>query len=333
MRNAWAYAGWFLAAVAAAVAVALLVSARHQTAELADLRAQAASLAQQVERLNTALSEKATAPPEAKPAAPPADGAPGEPGQPPANATSLLGKMMAAIVGTGTGDKAENKEGNPFAGLAKMYSGEQGKELARQGAQMQVGMQYGELFTSLHVPPDVEERVRKVLTDNAVEQITAAMDALQDNPSPDTLKKLRDDATAKQRAELSAILSPEEMATFDEYETTLPKRMLTQSFDMQLNMFAPGLTAENRTRARDALVEEMLQMRDGQRGSFPGKADVQSYVSDQQQAFTRARDRLAQEFDEAQLAHVDRFIAQAQQMAETSMRMFGSMRAPEDKPK
>jgi hypothetical protein len=180
-----------------------------------------------------------------------------------------------------------------------------------------------------------------MLKENLAEQITAGMEALQGHligtqgkSSPEALKRMRDDADAKFRVELGTVLSPDQMAAWDDYEATLPKRMLTQSFEMQLNMFAPGLTPENRTRARDVLVEELLPAEPGQPDmGIPTSTDFQARMNAQQEGFSRARERLAQEFDETQLAHVDRFIAQIQQMAEMSAHMMESTRLQENKPK
>ena len=110
--------------------------------------------------------------------------------------------------------------------------------------------------------------------------------------------------------------------------------MLTQSLDMQLNMFAPGLAPETHTRARDVLVEELLTTQTGQEAmGFPAGADFQAQMNAQQEAFTRARDRLAQELDETQLGQVDRLITQMQQMVEMSANMMQGSKPQEEKPK
>jgi hypothetical protein len=77
-----------------------------------------------------------------------------------------------------------------------------------------------------------------------------------------------------------------------------------------------------------------MQTQAGQQGiGIPANSDLQSQLTAQQEAFGRARERLAQELDETALADVDRLIAQMQQMIEMSTRMMGNLQPPEDKPK
>ena len=339
MKSTLIYAGWFSAAVAAVAAVGIFVWGWHQTHELAGLRAQTDSLKQRIEMLNAALSDKeaALSALQAKAAEQQAKltDASGEAAKSPSGTASLLQKMMSAVTGGGKDEKAaDDQQGNPLGALAKMYSGEKGKEMARYSAEMAVNMHYQDLFANLHLPADVEQRLRDVLKENLAEQITTGVEALGGKASPETLKSTKDDFDARLRAKVAEILSPEEMTAWDEYQATLPKRMLTQGLDMQLNMFAPGLAPETRTRARDVLVEELLQTQAGQQGmGIPANTDFQSQLTAQQEAFGRARERLAQELDETALTEVDRLITQMQQMIEMSTRMMGNVQPPEDKPK
>jgi len=334
MKSAVIYAGWFLAAVAAVVAVCIFVWGWHQTNELTGLRAQTDSLKHQIEMLNAALSDKeaALSALQAKAAEQQAKlpDAPGETAKSTSGAASLLQKMMSAVTGGGKDENAsDDEQGNPLGALAKMYSGEKGKEMAKYSAEMAVNMYYQELFGNLHLPADVEQRLRDVLKESLAEQITTGVEALGGKASPETLKSTKDDFDARLRAKVAEILSPEEMTAWDEYQATLPKRMLTQGLDMQFNMFAPGLAPETRTRARDVLVEELMQTQAGQQGiGIPANSDLQSQLTAQQEAFGRARERLAQELDETALAEVDRLIAQMQQMIEMSTRMMGNLKPP-----
>ena len=339
MKSALTYAGWFLAVVASVAAVCIFVWGWRQTNELTGLRAQTDSLKQQIEMLKAALSDKeaALSALQAKAAEQQAKlpDASGEAAKSTPGEASLLQKMMSAVTGGGKDEgTAEGDQDNPLGALAKMYSGEKGKEMARYSAEMAVNMYYQELFGNLHLPADVEQRLRDVLKENLAEQMTAGFEALAGKASPETLKSAKDDFDTKLRAKVAEILSPDEMTAWDEYQATLPKRMLTQGIDMQLNMFAPGLAPETRTRARDVLVEELLATQAGQQGmGIPTNTDFQSQLTAQQEAFGRARDRLAQELDETALASVDRLIAQMQQMIEMSTRMMGNLKPPEDKPK
>ncbi|MCX5758323.1 MAG: hypothetical protein NTU83_07420 [Candidatus Hydrogenedentes bacterium] len=344
MKNAGLYLGWVVAIAAIAGVAVLFVSARRQSNEAEELRLQTDSLKKQVTALRTVVSEKDAALEDLQTKlderkdktaeSPAADTVPPKSGMAP-----LLGKMMASMMSPGGDEKdkakgADGKQGNPLAAISQMFAGENGKQLARQSAAMSVNMQYGGLFDKLHLSSEAEEHVRQIFADNAADQMTSAMDMMQGKSSPETLKQARDDSKAKLRADLAAVLSPEAMATYDEYETEMPKRMLAQSLDMQLNMFAPALGADTRIRVRDVLQEEMLPLAEEQHNAATGiPSNLQSYMDEQREVYARARDRLAQELDETQMVQVDRFISQAQQMSDASVQMMRNMFPESEKPK
>ena len=338
MKRGWMYAGWLTAAVAIVAAGCGFVWGWHQNRELTELRAQVISLNLERQKLIEARSEQeaALSALQAKgteQATPP--GPSDEAAESPSSMPSLFGKMMAAVAGGGKeGKPKEGEQDSPFGAFAKMYSGEKGKEMARYSAEMAVNMQYQDLFTSLHLPADVEQRLREVLKESMAEQILSGIEAMGGKASPETMKGTKEGSEADLRAKAAAILSPEEMAAWDEYQAALPKHVLSQSLDMQLNMFAPGLTPETRTRARDVLVEELLTTQAGQQGmGVATGTDFQAQLTAQQEAFTRARDRLAQELDETQIGQVDRLITQMQQMIEMSASMMESSKPKEETPK
>jgi hypothetical protein len=124
------------------------------------------------------------------------------------------------------------------------------------------------------------------------------------------MDKTQKDKDALMKKELASVLSPDQLATFDEYEKHLPERMLENSYATQLSMMSPSLTPENRTRTVQVIIEEMRP------GLDPNQSTQQAMQmqSFQQEAFARARDRLAQELEADQLAQVDSFIAQQQMM-------------------
>lgn len=316
MNSKLGVVGWVLAVVFAVGAVCLFAYEQNVAAQLAEAKAQAEGLQAQLDGLKgtiaakdaaiTGLEDKIASLEKAG-AAPGVDGLTANG----ADVAEAIKKMMG-----GGGEDGESD--GPLGAFGGMFEGESGKAVAS----MSVNMAYGDLFTELGLPADIEEKVRDILSSNIAGQMSEGMKGLNDGVSPAELKKMEDEAEANMRTDLSAILNEEEMAIFDEYQATVDERMLGQGLDMQLGMFASGLTGENRALVRDVMVDEFLALDTGMRDGSVSFDAESGPMGIQQQALAKARERLAQELDEEQLAHVDRYIQQMQQMAEMAMQFM-----------
>jgi len=250
------------------------------------------------------------------------------------DASNLMGKMASALLsglgaekaGGGLSATPGDAQGAFMNAMKQMYSGEQGNEMARMTAEMTVNTQYGELFRQLQLAPDLEEQVRGILSRSLAEQIVTGVNTVGGGSWAE-LAQTAEEAKARTRAELAAVLSPEQMAEYDAYESTLPERILHQTFDGLLTQFAPDLTPESHDRTLAVLTEELLAAGAAQRGvQMPTAESVQQQFQIQQDAITRAGERLAQELTPEQSASVQRFLEQQS----TMMRMFGEMMAPKE---
>jgi hypothetical protein len=205
---------------------------------------------------------------------------------------------------------------NPLADMLSMFSGEEGKNMARMSAQFSVPAMYGELFKELNLPPETEAQVREILIDSMAEQVSQGFDAMNGKADSEEMRKNMEAHGQKLRAELATVLTADELAVFDEYEANKEQRMLESSIDVQLTMFAKGLTEENRTLLRDVIVEEMTAqgtwMNNPESYANPGGA-----IDRQITAFRTARDRVVPALPEDQAAHVDAFIEQMEGMMDT----------------
>lgn len=223
---------------------------------------------------------------------------------------AVLKAMMEALQ---TVQEGEDDQMNPFAA---MFSGEQGKSMARMSAQMSLPMMYGGLFSELNLPPETESRVREILIDSIAEQISMGFDAMNGDADPGELQKSMEALGRKLRDDLATVLSADELAAFDAYEADKGRRMLESSLDMQLGMFANGLNEENRVMFRDVVIEEMSAggdwMNAPENYTNPGAA-----IDRQMEAFRAARDRTAPVMDEDQAARVDAFVDLMSSMMET----------------
>lgn len=281
--------------------------------ELDSALARAAELEERIARLESPETEvEETSPP-------------GEQGQ------ALL-DMFAALSGGGEEGEGTEEGQNP---LAQMFSGEDGKKLADYAARMSMDMAFGDFFDELSLPADTESQVRDILAAHMSEQISKGMEAMQSGLDKEKLEQMKEDAEERLREELSRVLNREEMAVYDEYADTMDERMLAQNYDMQLNMYASGMTQENRTLVRDVLVDEMLAIgeeRDQDMGMGMGMGmdgDIQAAFNMQLEAFERARETLAGELDDEQLAYFDRFVAAQEQAFEMAAALFGNMAGQE----
>jgi len=209
--------------------------------------------------------------------------------------------------------------------VSRMFEGEGGEQIAR----MTVNMYYGDFFQELNLPQGTEQQVRDIITKYAAEQITQGMDALKKGSMPEDMEGIEEEIEGRLRDELSRILTAEEMAIWEEYQDTMQERVLDQTYEMQLSMFAGGLTPENREIVKQTIIDEMLAT-DADVTQYPaGTGDIQAAFDIQRAAYERARERLLDVLDEDQLTLFDQFIETQQQMLEMALQMMGGVQEPE----
>ena len=243
---------------------------------------------------------------------------------PPENAAAPEGAATPGETPAESQKPAENT--NPMANMFKMFEGEQGKKFAEASADAAMAMQYSDLFTELALPPETEQKVRGIIRDYMVRAMQASAEFMKGGATPESAKKFEDDFEAEMRTELSKVLTNEGMAIFDEYEAGAPERMLRKSFEMQLGMFAPALTEENRTMVIDVMVEEMMAL-EQEPGSLATMADSGA-IQAQLNALDRSRQRLSTVLEEQQMTQVDGFIQQTRMGIEMFTQMMSSQNKP-----
>jgi hypothetical protein len=258
MERLTTYAGWFLGMVTLAVSILLyaeLQSVRQQLAaasERTGTRAQmpdsetAARLKRAQERIAKLEDELASAKSALAEAA--------EESAPTMDPGSLLENMLA-----GAGQSAEDAPpAREPSGEGGMLGGVPEERMIDPGTGMQVSMVYGEFLRELGLAPEQDAAVRAALGEYLQKQTQAAAYMRETPQNRDTILADLEDARSMMRSELAGILSPEELAYFDEYEAVLPARQLAESMETQLNALAAGLTHDNRQLLIDLMVEEMF---------------------------------------------------------------------------
>lgn len=326
MNRVYAHAGWVFALAATACAVWFVLDAQRGAANMQRIGNEVAALRDDLQRTRTAVEELA-----ARGAAAERQ-AKAEETEAPAG-SSLFASAMSLIKDSSAADagkkvdvaglvkglmKANGAEG--AGGIAAMFEGPQGEQMMDMSAKFATNMQYDPFINGLQLPAEQKERVREILNRNNAELMRKSMAAL--GGKGDFSAIAEDSKTAKEqmRAELAAVIGADGLEQFDAYQTEMPERMISQSMEMQLGLFAGGLTPENRTMVRDVLVQEMLPSQPDP--TAPASPDQMASMTEAQQAaFDRALQRLQPSLPPEQYAEVEGFVRQQREMMEmvTSM--------------
>jgi hypothetical protein len=241
--------------------------------------------------------------------------------------------MMAEMAGKSGGDGKGAPKGKGFAkALSGMFEGENGQQMAELSAKMAIDMQYADFFKELDLNPDTEQQVRDIMQTTMAEQMTKGFESLGDGFDASAMEDSAADTTDVMRDRLSEVLDGNQMAIWEEYEDTKQERMLATQYDMQLSMFASGLTEENRALAIGTIVDEVLAMQESRRNDPNVERNMRTELDAQLQAFDSARERLALHLDDRQIAQFDRFIEQQRASMEVAMNMMGGLFGEDETP-
>lgn len=315
MKNFIMASGW----VVAIVLVALLIVQQQRMAALfthvADNERLTASLAASTEKVaaleqqRVALEERlAKANEEADTASAVQETAAAE-----TNPAALLKSLFGAGKDTSAGDGDAAKSDKPANPFAAMYEGEQGQAMMDASLDMAVDMQYGQLFTELGLDPEKEAALREAISKHQRAAMEGGMAMLRG-------EKKAEDLTMPSEEDLMAsvaeILDADELDKFNAYQEELPERMLRQQMEMQVGMFAGGLSEEARTVTIDILVENFLPAEGSE--DMPGNTEGMNRM---EEGYENALVQLDEALAPEDAARVRRFIEQQQ----ASIRMFSDM--------
>ena len=229
----------------------------------------------------------------------------------------LFGKGEAS--GSSADPSKTEKSANPFTA---MFEGEQGEKMMEASMEMAIDMQYGPLFTELGLTPEKAEALRAVLSDHQRVAMEGGMAMMRGELKADELEVPSEDELMARVAE---VLDEGELEKFSAYQEALPEKMMRQQMEMQVNMFAGGLSEESRAVTVDILVENLLPPEGVEQN--PASADSMAHMeSGYENALTEIDQALAPE----EAAQVRRFIEQQQ----ASVRMFTELmtKPEEEKP-
>jgi hypothetical protein len=253
-----------------AVALGALVGVLYTETET--LRAQLAEQQTINKTLQAKIDADATkalaatlAPAPAKEAAPTEKSATAAPAAPAFDPSKLLEAMMAPKKDAGDGQAETDGAQNPMGDAMGMVSGLMENEaFSGQVVDMQVEMMYGGFLKDAGLTPEVREAVRAAIGESVGAMFKDSMSFLKDGDltAMDDMAQNEEQRKAALREVLAQNLTPEQLAAYDTYEEELPRRMLEQSFDMQLSMMGGTMDEETRAVVRDTLVETLLPLQE-----------------------------------------------------------------------
>lgn len=232
------------------------------------------------------------------------------------SALEVLAQLGAGAEAPGAGEGGEDR--NPLAALGEMLQGEGMEQMMENSVLAQVSMMYGDFLRSDALSPEKREALRELLNAHAKAQMGDGLDAFTGKADWEEVRAYQQEAQAQRDAGIAALLSPTELEAWEDYQAELPRRMMSQSMDMQLGMFAPGLDADARALARDVIVEEVLMAEEADPSTTPAGA-----VQGMSQAMANARERLAGALGEEDLQELDLFMQQMEQYAQIGQGMMG----------
>jgi hypothetical protein len=186
------------------------------------------------------------------------------------------------------------------------------RQMAEQQANMRLEMRYGTWLRELGLTPEREESLRGVLQRVlAAQEETRLLDAASVLSAAEYALQLRE--------ELAAVLSPEELSAFEEYQAGLPERMLRQDFASDVSTFASGLSEATRAALIDVLVEEALL---ADAAPTPENAPAAYPLLERMDVYASAAERFAGTLSESESAVLNRYLEQRQAQLATTVQMI-----------
>jgi hypothetical protein len=228
---------------------------------------------------------------------------------------NLLSRFQQQQAGAG----GESQRRNPMEFMRSMYEGEEGQRLVEYSTDMQFNMQYGTLNEWLQLPDERLEAVNGIIRQHLRDQMTQGMAMFSEGFDRDKARQLHEEAGTTLRDALSEVLTPVELSQWDDFESTAQTRMMTQQYEMQLSMMAPGIRPDTREYIVAVLAEE-LQAASG--GGAHSPFDFNENLGRQHTAFTRTLERVHGQIDDDQYRQLESFIRRQEDMAQVFMRIW-----------
>lgn len=238
------------------------------------------------------------------------------------------GAQLAAPAVPRTDDVEEPSKPKTWFDTYMEKMGDNDEMMATQ-VEMTVNMQYGPLFVDLELSGEVLRQMKDILKKATHKElkILSTMSG-EDGLSGREWNVTKENATDRLREELSMILTEDELTTWEDFEANKMQHVVEQLYDMQLGIFAVGLTPGNKTMVRDIMVDERMRL---QEAAFSD--DPFAITEGWKAIFKNTRERIYPLLDNDQYAIVEAFLEQQEAITRMGVEKMG-MEAdePEDDP-
>ncbi|MBI2424958.1 MAG: hypothetical protein HYV27_19180 [Candidatus Hydrogenedentes bacterium] len=201
--------------------------------------------------------------------------------------------------------------GEPIEDSEAELTEQQQKMLSAQMGALS-GMIYGEFFSGLD--PAVAEIIRAEVEASMGKGFMLDQQAFGQNP-PWTGKELgarKSAVRAELRASLAAQLTPEQLASWDEYDAAATEVLYGQVVGSQLTMLAPGLGEESRGLVQRTLGEALAANIEGLEATDEPYT-MERFIDAQRTALQESAERLGESLTEEEFAEYQRYMDQAEQ--------------------
>lgn len=238
---------------------------------------------------------------------------------------ATLGDMLDTLMQSGNDEEGDT---SAASAMVDMFKTPQGEKMLEAGINMTMNMQFSEFFDLF--PPEDATAVRDILFKFMIHSARLGVSFMDTGDISDMNGAIAETMAARETmlTDLRNVIGDDGVALFEQYEQELPGRMMDQALEMQLGMFARGLTDETKLLVRETLVEELLASQPSDLATTPSTLQAHRVMEGQDAAYDRALERLAAQVTVEEYDVIEGFVQQQQQM----MNMFGTMMLPE-KPK
>ena len=232
-----------------------------------------------------------------------------------------LGSLLDSLLGEDSdeGLAADTLGLGGLDALAEMFDGPQGERMLEMSVGVAMDMQYGDLLDMF--PPETRDAVREILGEYLINAARKGMRFFAQSEDSHATVEAMETHRQEMLAELRAVIGDDGVAMYEQYEHEMPIRMMDQTLEMQLSMFARNLDADTRDLVRHTMIEEFAAMQPEERNPIPSQQQMRQELQMQEEMYGRALERLQHQLTEEEYGIVHRFVEQQQQMTE----MFGSL--------
>lgn len=180
-------------------------------------------------------------------------------------------------------------------------------DIARQMAEMQANVRYGEFVDSLQLDDADREAVRDVVANVFAERVEVSR---QRASGVRTTANLEEIATADYlREQLISVLNDSQLDLFDQYEAGFQQRQQRNTFAQELARYAPALSESDRQTVLDVVLKHLGgNIREGLNPQANAVTETQRQLA----VLTAARMELRQQLGEDQMMEAEKFLSRIQ---------------------